>query len=100
MIREVIAEEDFGEIVDGLGLLKNFESSKIHVKAVVISDYSYASSHYTAKQTLSQWLSKHKVPGIYGVDTRAITKLLRQHGSLLGRIVVSDASVEFDDPNV
>jgi carbamoyl-phosphate synthase small subunit len=87
--------------LDALGLLKNFESSKIHLKAVVVSDYSFQSSHFSAKLTLSQWLCKHNVPGIYGVDTRAITKLLRDHGTLSGKVIMDgDAgaqSLEFDD---
>jgi carbamoyl-phosphate synthase small subunit len=91
------------EELDMLGLLKHFESSKIHVKGVVVSDYSFAASHYTARQTLSQWLAHHNVPGIYGVDTRALTKLIRQHGALLGKLIVHGdvpaAKLEFDDPN-
>jgi carbamoyl-phosphate synthase small subunit len=89
--------------LDSLGLMEHFESNKIHVKAVVVSDYSFTSSHYTAKQTLSQWLSRHKIPGIYGVDTRALTKLIRQHGAILGKVTLEDDPVakdlEFDDPN-
>merc|ERR1719261_932570 len=94
----VPAEEE----LDSLGLLKHFESDKIHVKAVVVSDYSFAASHYTAKQTLSQWLHRHHVPGIYGVDTRAITKLLREHGAVLGKLAVEGdvkaKDMEYDDP--
>jgi len=90
--------------LDTLGLLKNFESGKIHLRAVVISDYSYTASHYTAQQTLSAWLDQHGVPGIYGVDTRMITKLLREHGTVLGKITVEGdvnaKDMEFDDPNV
>jgi carbamoyl-phosphate synthase small subunit len=89
---------------DTLGLLKHFESSKIHVKAVVVSDYSFAASHYTAKQTLSQWLYRHHVPGIYGVDTRALTKLIREHGAVLGKLSVEGdvkaTDMEFEDPNL
>jgi len=70
----------------------------------VVSDYSFACSHYTAKQTLSQWLCRHGIPGIYGVDTRAITKVIRNHGSMLGRVLMSgDAlakDLPFDDPNL
>jgi carbamoyl-phosphate synthase small subunit len=92
------------EEIDTLGLLKNFESSKIHIKALVVSDYSFTASHYTAKQTLSQWLCKHGIPGIYGVDTRAITKLVREHGAMLGKVIidgdVSADKMEFWDPNL
>jgi carbamoyl-phosphate synthase small subunit len=91
------------EETDVFGMLKNFESGKIHVKALVVSDYSFVASHYTAKMTLAQWLKKHRIPGIYGVDTRACTKLIRTHGAILGKIVV-DGSVPsqelpFEDPN-
>jgi carbamoyl-phosphate synthase small subunit len=90
--------------LDTLGLLKNFESSKIHVKAVVVSDYSFTASHYTAKLTLSRWLAQHGIPGIYGVDTRAITKLVREHGAMLGKVVVegdvSAEEMEFWNPNL
>ncbi|CAK0863986.1 unnamed protein product [Prorocentrum cordatum] len=88
---------------DALGLLRHFESNKIHIKALVISDYSFVASHYTSRKTLGQWLEEHKIPGIYGVDTRALTKLIRMHGALLGKVVVEggaqSASMEFADPN-
>mmetsp|Transcript_74306 Transcript_74306/g.131400 ORF Transcript_74306/g.131400 Transcript_74306/m.131400 type:complete len:1575 (+) Transcript_74306:67-4791(+) len=88
---------------DELGLPKWFESHKIHLKAVVISDYSYEPSHYTSIRTLGEWLNSQGVPGIYGVDTRAVTKLIRQSGSLLGKIIVqgslSSAELPMDDPN-
>jgi len=94
-----VPEEDRDE----LGLLRNFESDKIHVKAVVVHEYSFIASHYTAYQTLGQWLKKHKIPGLYGVDTRQLTKLIRNHGSILGKLGVQGStplsSVPFDDPN-
>merc|ERR1719238_1681673 len=78
---------------DELGLLKYFESDKIHLRAVVIQDYSFVSSHHTAKRTLSEWLKEQRIPGIYDVDTRAVTKLIRQSGAVLGRVVIgSDGS--------
>jgi len=89
--------------VDAHGLKLNFESDKIHIKALIISDLSYESSHYTAAKTLDEWLKSHKVPGIYGVDTRALTKLIRTHGSILGKVTVEDStpssSLPFMDPN-
>jgi len=88
---------------DVLGLLTHFESEKIQIKALVISDYSFAASHYQMRMTLGQWLTKHKVPGIYGVDTRALTKHIRVQGAVLGKVLV-DGSVKsqdltMDDPN-
>jgi carbamoyl-phosphate synthase small subunit len=92
-----------GDEEDNLGLSKHFESEKIHVKAVVIADYSYTSSHYTATRTLDAWLKEQRIPGIYGVDTRAITKLIRDHGAMLGKVVVEGSrqaeDMEFHDPN-
>eukprot|EP00929_Paragymnodinium_shiwhaense_P112635 TRINITY_DN808_c0_g1_i4.p1 TRINITY_DN808_c0_g1~~TRINITY_DN808_c0_g1_i4.p1 ORF type:complete len:1588 (-),score=339.38 TRINITY_DN808_c0_g1_i4:477-5240(-) len=88
---------------DNLGLATHFESDKIQVKAVVISDYSYAASHYQSKLTLGAWLKKHNVPGIYGVDTRALTKLIRNHGAILGKVLVEGSTTSEDlevfDPN-
>eukprot|EP00931_Biecheleriopsis_adriatica_P111997 TRINITY_DN864_c0_g1_i3.p1 TRINITY_DN864_c0_g1~~TRINITY_DN864_c0_g1_i3.p1 ORF type:complete len:1609 (-),score=374.68 TRINITY_DN864_c0_g1_i3:279-5054(-) len=89
---------------DGLGLPKWFESNKIHLKGVVISDYSYEPSHYTSIRTLGEWLSSQGVPGIYNVDTRAITKTIRQTGAILGKIIVEGSTpssdLPMDDPNV
>jgi carbamoyl-phosphate synthase small subunit len=92
-----------GDETDIFGMLKNFESDRIHVKAVVVSDYSFVASHYTAQMTLAQWLKKHHIPGIYGVDTRACTKLIRTHGAILGKIIISGSlpseQLPFEDPN-
>lgn len=55
------------------------QNPRIHVKALVILDYSYEPSHYSCVRTLGDWLSSQGIPGIYGVDTRAITKIIRQH---------------------
>ncbi len=69
------------------GISTHFESDKIHVRGVVISDYSFRYSHWNAVKSLDQWLKEHKIPGIYGVDTRALTQMLRDQGSMLGAIV-------------
>ena len=65
------------DIKDEFGMCKHFESERIQCKAVVIADYSFEASHYLAFKSLSGWLKEQGVPGIYGVDTRALTKLLR-----------------------
>ncbi|CAK9061201.1 CAD protein [Includes: Glutamine-dependent carbamoyl-phosphate synthase [Durusdinium trenchii] len=88
---------------DELGLPRWFESHKIHLKGVVILDYSHEPSHYSCVRSLGDWLSSQGIPGIYGVDTRAITKVIRQHGSMLGKLVVEgstpSAALAMDDPN-
>lgn len=69
------------------GVSKVFESDKIHVRALVISYYSENFSHWNSAMSLDEWLKKEKIPGIYGVDTRELTKVLREKGAMLGRIV-------------
>jgi carbamoyl-phosphate synthase small subunit len=80
-------------------LLKYFESEKIQVQGLIISDYSQDYSHWNAKKSLSNWLKEYDVPGIYGVDTRELTKRLREKGTLLGRISYSREKVPLVDPN-
>jgi carbamoyl-phosphate synthase small subunit len=85
------------KIVDGIPEI--FESSKIQVNGFVISDYSFEYSHWNAKKSLSEWLIENKIPGIFGVDTRALTKKLREKGTMLGKIIFEDNEVDLVDPN-
>ena len=55
-------------------LLKYFESDKIQVQGLIITDYSETYSHWNAKKSLSEWMVEHNIPGIYDVDTRELTK--------------------------
>ena len=73
---------------DGLPLF--LESERIHVKGLVVADYSEHYSHWNAKESLSQWLKREKVPAITGIDTRRLTKQLREHGVMRGRIAISE----------
>lgn len=82
-----------------LGIPRGFESDRIHISGLVISDYSHGYSHWNAAQSLGKWLRKNEVPGIFGVDTRAITKIIREHGCMLGKIIVDDQPVDWYDPN-
>ncbi len=63
------------------------ESERIHAEAVIVSDYSETFSHWNAAESLSDWLKREHVPGITSIDTRRLTKVLRQHGVMHGRIV-------------
>jgi len=81
-------------------ILAYYESDKIHVSAFVVSEYSEAFSHWNAEKSLSEWLIENKVPGIYGVDTRKLTKILREEGTMLGKIIINDEPVEFYNPNL
>lgn len=87
-----------GKMVDGI--LKDFESDRVQISGLVISDYSFNFSHWNARTSLSDWLTEHKIPAIYGVDTRHITKILREKGCMLGSIQSGDKKAEFYDPNL
>ena len=76
---------DTGNGPDGLPLF--MESERIHAKALVVADYSEQYSHWNAKESLASWLKREQVPGITGIDTRRLTKVLREHGVMRGRIV-------------
>ena len=56
------------------------ESEKIHAEAIIVSDYSEEYSHWNAVESLGDWLKREKIPGITGIDTRALTKKIREHG--------------------
>ena len=75
---------DTGMGSDGLPLF--MESDRIHPKALVVADYSETYSHWNAKESLASWLKREKIPAITGVDTRRLTKVLREHGVMMGRI--------------
>ena len=80
-----------GERLDHSADLPDYwESEKIHVKALIVADYSEQYSHWNAKESLAEWLKREKVPGITGIDTRRLTKVLREHGVMMGRIILSE----------
>ena len=68
------------------GIPTYMESGKIHAEAIIVSDYSTEYSHWNAAESLDEWLKREQVPGITGIDTRALTMLLREHGVMMGRI--------------
>lgn len=72
------------------GLATFMESDKIYARAIIVSDYSENYSHWNAKESLSEWLKREKVPGITGIDTRELTKVLREHGVMMGKILFDD----------
>jgi carbamoyl-phosphate synthase/aspartate carbamoyltransferase len=102
-------------------LPKYFESNRIHIAGLVVAHYTEEYSHYLAKSSLGQWLKRENIPAIYGVDTRSLTKRLRDTGSTLGRLclqksefssndIIKQANlsnwsnyfqmIEYDDPNI
>jgi carbamoyl-phosphate synthase small subunit len=79
-------------------LFKHFESNRIHATALVVSDYSYSHNHWNASRSLADWLKQQGIPAIHDIDTRSLTKRLREKGTMLGKIVFAD-EVAFYDPN-
>lgn len=70
-------------------LPKHFESTQIHISALVVATYAGEDfSHFLAQSSLGQWLKEQGVPAMHGVDTRALTKRIRQKGSMLGRMLL------------
>lgn len=83
-------------------ILVDFESEKIQVKGMIVSDYSFDYSHWDATKSLHEWLVDEKIPGIFGIDTRAITRKLREKGTMLGKIICGEIHEEefnVEDPN-
>ncbi len=81
------------------GILTHFESQRIQTTAIIVSEYSREHSHWEAIRSLSQWMESQGVPGLMGVDTRSLTKRLREKGSMLGRIEFPGQPIDFHDPN-
>ena len=77
--------------IEANGLPTFMESGRIHAEAIIVSDYSENYSHWNAVESLADWLKREHVPGITGIDTRELTKVLREHGVMMGRIVFDDA---------
>jgi carbamoyl-phosphate synthase small subunit len=81
-------------------MLRFFESHTLHISALIVSDYSAEYSHWNAEKSLGDWLKENKIPGIFGLDTRMITKILREKGSMLGKVIFNNDEPEWYDPNL
>jgi carbamoyl-phosphate synthase / aspartate carbamoyltransferase len=89
------------------GLHAYFESSRIHITGLVVATYCEEYSHYLATSALGEWLKEQGIPGIWGIDTRALTKKIRVKGSMLGKLRQAVAGeeiaweqIEWQDPNI
>lgn len=76
-----------------------FESDKVQIAGLIIAEYPGNHYHWSATKSLDQWLSEHRVPAIAGIDTRALTIHLRDKGSMLGKILLNDDELPFQNPN-
>jgi len=82
------------------GVLKYFESEDIKVTGFIVHELCKNPFHWASNRTLDQWLKDEGVPGIYGIDTRKLTKKLRVKGVLLGILKVCEADEEPDLPKL
>ncbi len=87
------------DIKDDYGLPKFFESDSIKASALIIHELSPYASHYLAYYTLDEWLYKEHIPGIYGIDTREVTKRLRVKGVMMGILAISNRNNKDVDIN-
>ena len=78
--------------VEKNGIATFMESDRIYASAIIVSDYSTEFSHWNACESLGDWLKREKVPGVTGIDTRQLTKVLREHGVMMGRLVFTDST--------
>lgn len=83
-----------------LSISELFESDKIQISGLVVSSLSRQYSHWTALDSLDAWMQRNGVPGLAGVDTRSLTQKLRARGTMLGKLVVDDQDVAWQDPNL
>ena len=74
-------------------LSEHFESNRILIKGLVNSSLSGAYSHWSAVDSLNGWMARNGVPGIAGIDTRALTKHLRTKGCMLGKILAGNDEI-------
>ena len=81
-------------------LHKYYESYALHISGLLVSDYTEEYSHWNAQKSLGAWLKEFNIPGISGIDTRQLTKILREKGTMLGKILIGDEQVELYDPNL
>ena len=76
--------------IEANGIPTFMESDKIYASAIIVSDYTEQYSHWNAVESLSDWLKREHVPGITDIDTRELTKVLREHGVMMGKILFDD----------
>ena len=82
--------------IDEDGISKFFESDVMQIRGLVVHELSQTASHWNLKMTLDEWMYDEKVPGISGIDTRAITKKLTSSGVMMAALVVSDKEIDVE----
>lgn len=79
---------------------KFWESEKIQISGLIVCDYIDTPSHHANKKTLSRWLKDEGIPAIEIKDTRMLTQKLRDEGVTLGKLIVNNKDVKFENPDL
>lgn len=86
--------------VDDRGIALHYESGRIQATALIVSDFSFEYNHWNAVKSLSDWLKENKTPAIYGIDTRELTKIVREKGTMLGKLIFpNEPDIPFLNPD-
>ena len=82
------------------GLNSVFESDQVQISGLIVTEATEAHNHWNSEKSLDRWLHEFQVPGVAGIDTRALTRRLRESGSMLGKLVLNgNDEIDFYDPN-
>ncbi len=81
-------------ICDDDGIPKYFESDCIQARGLVVHELSSIASHWNMHMTLDEWMHKECIPGIARIDTRALTKRLREGGVMMAALAVSETEID------
>ncbi len=71
---------------------EDLESEKVHVNGFVIKDLSSIASNWRAEKTLQEYLDENGVIGVWGIDTRALVRIIRKYGVMKGYIYIGEIS--------
>lgn len=102
---EIMGVESVGVVFSVLCfLIRWFESRRIWAAGLVVSELCQVPSHWSRVMTLNDWMVKEGIPGISGIDTRCLTQMIREKGTMLGKIIIGDEITgqmddDWEDPN-
>jgi carbamoyl-phosphate synthase small subunit len=75
-------------------IARPYEADGIQVQGLVVQSYASAYSHHLATRSLGAWLKGEHVPGVTGIDTRTLTRKLRESGTMQGWLFPADMDLE------
>jgi carbamoyl-phosphate synthase large subunit/carbamoyl-phosphate synthase small subunit len=82
---------------DEHGLLKYMESNRIWCNGIIVSNYSEQYSHWNAECSLDHWMKEQGIPGLHGIDTRALTMAIREKGAMKAKILTGEQAISDPD---